>query len=82
AGWETDRGQVFIVLGPPDAQMERQIGRDAGAQSNLIEWLYDAAPGGRLVLQFFDRTGFGRYELTQSSEAAFRTVAARMRPKS
>ncbi|MGQ0562008.1 MAG: GWxTD domain-containing protein [Gemmatimonadota bacterium] len=82
AGWETDRGQVFIVLGPPDAQMERQVGRDAGAQSNLIEWLYDATPGGRLVLQFFDRTGFGRYELTHSSEAAFRTVAARMRPKS
>ncbi|MGQ0816185.1 MAG: GWxTD domain-containing protein [Gemmatimonadota bacterium] len=81
-GWETDRGRVFIVLGPPDATLERQVGRDPGAQANMVEWLYESAPGGRLILQFFDRTGFGRFELTQAAEAAFNTVAARMRPRS
>lgn len=79
-GWETDRGRVYIVLGPPADQIQRVVGRD-GAQANLIEWLYESLPGGRLVLQFFDRTGFGRYELTQSSEAQFRIVAARIRPR-
>lgn len=80
AGWETDRGRVYIVLGQPDHYLERVVGRGGGAQANLIEWLYESLPGGRLVLQFYDRNGFGRYELTQSSEAQFRTVAARIRP--
>lgn len=80
-GWETDRGEVYIVLGPPDNAIEREVGRDVGAQPNFVEWLYDSLPSGRLILQFIDRSGFGRYELTQSSESAFRTVAARMRPR-
>lgn len=81
AGWETDRGEVYIVLGPPDNAIEREVGRDVGAQPNFIEWLYESLPNGRLILQFIDRSGFGRYELTQSSESAFRTYAARMRPR-
>jgi GWxTD domain-containing protein len=80
-GWETDRGEVFVVFGAPDHVIERQVGRDMSAQPNFMEWVYESLPGGRLVLQFIDRNGFGRYELTQSSEGAFRTVAARMRPK-
>jgi GWxTD domain-containing protein len=80
-GWETDRGQVFIVLGPPDHTMERVAGRNTNAEVNVIEWLYEDAPGGRLVLQFFDRTGFGRFELTEASESAFRGAASRIRPR-
>lgn len=80
AGWETDRGRVYIVLGQPDNYLEHVVGRGGGAQANLIEWLYESLPGGRLVLQFYDRGGFGHYELTQSSEAQFRLVAARIRP--
>jgi GWxTD domain-containing protein len=80
-GWETDRGEVFVVFGAPDHVIERQVGRDMSAQPNFMEWVYESLPGGRLVLQFIDRNGFGRYELTQSSEGTFRTVAARMRPK-
>src|SRR5690606_10017005 len=26
AGWQTDRGEVYIVLGPPDQALERYIG--------------------------------------------------------
>lgn len=79
-GWETDRGEVYIVLGAPDNTLERSVGNDAGAQPNLIEWLYESLPGGSLVIQFFDRGNFGHYEMTPSSEAAFRTVATRIRP--
>ena len=78
-GWDTDRGEVYIVFGAPDQTLERAVGRDASARPNLVEWLYESVPGGRLVLQFIDRGGFGHYELTPGSEAAFRTVAVRMR---
>jgi hypothetical protein len=45
-----------------------------------VEWIYSAAPGGRLNLLFHDRGGFGRLELVPSSRAAFRSAAARMKP--
>jgi GWxTD domain-containing protein len=80
-GWRTHRGEVYVVLGPPDFEQVRYIGRTDVAQANGIEWLYEALPGGRLSLLFFDRTGFGRFELTPSSEAAFRSVAERMKPR-
>jgi GWxTD domain-containing protein len=72
-GWDTDRGEVYIVLGPPEHVVDRFIGRDAGAQPNGIEWLYENSPTGRLQLLFIDRTGLGRFELTPQSEHAFRT---------
>ena len=80
-GWDTDRGEVYIVLGPPDHVVERHIGRAAGAQPNGIEWLYERVAGSGLQLLFIDRAGFGRFELTPQSEQAFRTTAYRARPK-
>ena len=80
-GWRTHRGEVYIVLGQPDFEQDRYIGRTDVAQANGIEWMYESLPGGRLSLLFFDRTGFGRFELTPSSEAAFRSVADRMKPR-
>jgi GWxTD domain-containing protein len=80
-GWETDRGEVYVVLGAPDQTSTRQIGREARARPNIIEWLYQHAPGGRLQLLFMDRAGFGRYELTPQSEQAFRNTALRLRPR-
>jgi GWxTD domain-containing protein len=82
AGWNTDRGEVYIVLGPPDNSVERYIGeRDITRQPNAEEWVYTAVPGGRLNLLFYDRSGFGRYELVPSSSAAFRSVADRLKPR-
>lgn len=80
-GWTTDRGEVYIVLGPPSYEYERYVGRSMTAQPNLIEWLYNDATFGSMVLQFYDRTGFGRYELTQSSRASFMSAAHRLRPR-
>lgn len=79
-GWNTDRGEVYIVLGQPDNAVERFVGEiDITREPNAEEWVYTAVPGGRLNLLFYDRTGFGRYELVPSSEAAFRSVADRLK---
>jgi GWxTD domain-containing protein len=80
AGWQTDRGEVYIVLGPPDAAMQRYIGRnEMSGLPNGEEWIYGAAAGSRLNLLFHDRTGFGRFELIPSSAAAFRSAADRIK---
>ena len=80
-GWKSDRGQAFIVLGPPSYAQERYVGRGISAQPNLIEWFYQDINIGPLTLQFFDRNGFGNYELTQASRAAFLAAAHRLRPR-
>lgn len=81
-GWQTHRGEVFIVLGPPDQSIERSIGRaDISGRANALEWVYSGLAGGRLNLLFHDRSGFGRYELTPSSASAFRSAAERMKPR-
>lgn len=82
AGWQTDRGEVYIVLGPPDQALERYIGvSEMTAEPNGEEWYYSNVPGGRLVLLFLDRSSFGRFELTPAAEAAFRAAAERMKPR-
>lgn len=82
AGWDTDRGEVYIVLGPPMQVLERYIGiSEMSFEPNAEEWYYPDAPGGRLSLLFIDRTGLDRYELISSSESAFRSVAERLKPR-
>lgn len=81
-GWKTDRGAVYIVLGPPDQVVERWSGRETSGAPVVYEWIYVGLPGGRIDLSFRDRTGFGRYELAPASRAVFRTVAERLRPRS
>jgi GWxTD domain-containing protein len=82
AGWATDRGEVFIVLGSPDHVVERFIGRpDITGRANAEEWVYTTGPAGRLNLLFHDRSGFGRLELVPSSSAAFRAAADRLKPR-
>jgi GWxTD domain-containing protein len=80
AGWATDRGEVYIVLGPPDHALERFVGAaDMTSQPNAEEWVYVNAPGGRVTLLFHDRTGFGRFELVPSSASTFRSIAERLK---
>jgi GWxTD domain-containing protein len=80
-GWKTERGEVYIVLGPPAYINERYVGGHTTVRPNIVEWLYQDLPGGPIVLQFFDRTGFGRFELSQGSKATFISAAHRLRPK-
>lgn len=83
-GWLTDRGEVYIVLGPPGRTAELRVGDGAVAvgRPDAREWVYDRVPGGgRLTLVFVDRFGFGSWELTPTSSAAFRNVADRIRKR-
>ena len=61
AGWQTDRGRIFIIHGDPD-----EVTRDNYSEWGrpMVIWYYN-----RLQLQFvfIDRRGFGEYDLVDSS---------------
>ena len=81
AGSLTPRGEVYIVLGPPDYIMERQVGQALiPGRPNAEEWMYGGAPGGPMSLLFVDRVGTGHLELIPESAANFRILAERMKP--
>ena len=66
-GWLTERGEVFISIGPPneiiDRRAEQQISR-----GRYIIWNYFDY---RLTLNFIDDTGFGRFRLDPRSRSEF-----------
>ena len=74
-GWDTARGMVYLVLGPPDvpatstpypeaAPALRSGGADT--TSGVIVWPYQALS---LNVYFIDRQGFGIYELDMARTA-------------
>jgi len=71
-GWRTDRGEVFLSLGPPDESIEST----PGTASRIIRWTYIAH---RLEIYFQDETGFGRLRLTPGSRAEYERIALRLR---
>lgn len=72
AGWRTDRGEVFIKLGPPDETLETS----PGTAGRVVRWTYLTH---RLNLFFQDETGFGRLRLTPGSRAEFERTLNRVR---
>lgn len=81
-GWKTDRGEVYIVLGPPDFARDGYLGgwNEEDGPPNALDWIYTDVPGGRLELLFLERSGFGHWELDPQSMVAFRAVAEGLRP--
>ena len=71
-GWRTDRGEVFITLGPPDESVEST----PGTSSRIIRWTYLTY---RLEVYFQDETGFGRLRLTPGSRAEYERILSRVR---
>jgi GWxTD domain-containing protein len=71
-GWRTDRGEVFITLGPPDESIENT----PGTGNRVVRWSYQAY---RLDLYFLDETGFGRLRLTTGSRSEYERVLTRVR---
>jgi GWxTD domain-containing protein len=71
-GWRTDRGEVFIALGPPDESIETT----PGTAGRVVRWSY---LNYRLSLFFQDETGFGRLRLTPGSRAEFERILNRVR---
>jgi len=73
AGWRTDRGEVFVNLGPPDEAVENSPGTTA---NRILRWSYINL---RLELFFRDESGFGRLRLLPSSRADYERTLARVR---
>jgi GWxTD domain-containing protein len=71
-GWRTDRGEVFITLGPPDESIESS----PGTAGRIVRWSY---LNYRLALFFQDETGFGRLRLTPGSRAEYERTLNRIR---
>lgn len=71
-GWRTDRGEVFVTLGPPDESVEST----PGTSSRIIRWTYLTF---RLEVYFQDETGFGRLRLTPGSRAEYERILSRVR---
>jgi GWxTD domain-containing protein len=65
-GWKTDRGRIYIYLGPPDKIDQRPYINNPNIKG-LIWWGYYRY---RLGIEFVDRTGDGRYSLSRQSGAA------------
>jgi len=75
-GWRTDRGEVFINLGPPDEAIENTPGTTA---NRVLRWGYINL---RLELFFRDESGFGRLRLLPASRADYEQTLARVRRQS
>ncbi len=72
-GWRTDRGEVYVNLGPPDEAVENSPGTTA---NRILRWGYINF---RLELFFRDESGFGRLRLLPSSRADYERTLARVR---
>lgn len=60
-GWQTDRGHIYIVYGPPDA-----IDSHAGEDGHAVQvWRYRHVPhvGNNGTVTFVDATGKGDFQL-------------------
>ena len=62
-GWKTDRGRIYIYLGPPDKIEQRPFINDPNIKG-LIWWGYYKY---RLGVEFVDTTGEGRYSLSRTA---------------
>ncbi len=60
-GWNSDRGRVYILLGPPDEI--RDFPMLSGPYKGIIYWIYGNY---QLIVRFVDHTGNGVYELSIS----------------
>jgi GWxTD domain-containing protein len=61
-GWETARGWIYIVLGPPSREWLKQVTNDMRL---AVLWHYENSPylQSKYVLVFVDKFGNGRYYL-------------------
>ncbi len=59
-GWKTDRGRVYLTLGPPDESIRRERWNNLGTWEI---WVYDRSLGFKVVLYFEDRGFTDDYRL-------------------
>jgi GWxTD domain-containing protein len=59
-GYNTERGRIYIFMGPPDSQQEYFTHSDAEVQGSIILWGYSRY---ELAIEFVDEKGDGRYTM-------------------
>ena len=75
-GWLTDRGEVLIVLGPPNEMIDPHP--DFRGRGRTVQWVYDQL---NLILYFVDDAGFGRLRLDPGSRSEFDRIVNRLRSR-
>ncbi|MFW6198517.1 MAG: GWxTD domain-containing protein [Acidobacteriota bacterium] len=72
-GWATDRGRIYIILGPPNNLQRNPTGRGAMERASEV-WTYNLPDHpylpGVLDLNFVDFRGTGEFELVSDLDAA------------
>jgi GWxTD domain-containing protein len=59
-GWESDRGRIYILYGPPDSRERRAT----FPLTEVWRYKYIDSLGPNVVLTFTDKSGQGQYDLT------------------
>lgn len=73
AGWLSDRGMVYVGLGPPDNIFEPGVGQ-MNQRGQAQVWEYQRQ---QLQVVFIDQNGFGRWRMTTQSELEFQNALRR-----
>ena len=73
-GWRSERGEVYIALGPPDQELETP----PGSEQRIVQWVFNEY---RAVLTFTGQMGFSRLRLTPASRSEFARLRALARNK-
>lgn len=76
AGWLSDRGAVYITLGPPD-QVLRHLEPAGGTQQSQV-WVYHAGSARELRLVFTDPMMSGAFRLTTQSRREFQLAVSEL----
>jgi GWxTD domain-containing protein len=69
-GWKSDRGRFYIMYGPPDRVTRRVYSSSPGGPGNNSfaseewHWNYIKGLGCDVILEFEDKCGCGKYELS------------------
>lgn len=61
-GWNTDRGRIYIYLGPPEKTEEFLFHDDPEIRGSLIWWIYYTYD---LGIEFVDEKGLGAYTINR-----------------
>jgi GWxTD domain-containing protein len=61
-GWNTDRGRIYVYLGPPEKTEEIFPQPSADLRGSVIYWIYYRYD---LGIEFMDERGIGAYTITQ-----------------
>jgi GWxTD domain-containing protein len=72
-GWKTDRGRVYIMLGPPQHREMNPMGRESGERPSEV-WSYNGVKSRTLPasfdLSFVDFNGTGDFQIVSNLELA------------